>query len=286
MFRIIQFLTHYRNAVLWLFLQLIAMLLMINFNDIQRHAVGDAVLQLSGNVQLHRARIKYYFNLAEENDALKDENLSLHKRLETYKSRLNYAESVLRLDSNRLSAYDTNHVQKQFYTYVPCHAINNTTDKNYNYITLDKGSADGVRVGMGLISPRGIAGRVIRVTKDYSLALSMLSINFTLNAKIRRTGNVGMYEWAGGNSRIGLLNNVPQDVELRIGDSIVTSGYSSIFPEGFILGVIQDNKTIQGGFYKAQIALATNFDALGDLYIVEAKHVEAVDSLKVGLPQE
>ncbi len=259
---------------------------MINFNDIQRHAVGDAVLQLSGKVQERRAKVKYYFNLAEENDALKNENLLLHKRLETYKSRLSYAESVLRLDSNKLSAYDTTHVQKQFYNYVPCHAINNTTDKNYNYITLDKGSADGVKVGMGVISPRGIAGKVIRVSKDYSLALSMLSLNFTLNAKVRRTGNVGMYEWTGGSSRVGLLNNVPQDVEIKIGDSIVTSGYSSVFPEGFILGVIQDNKTIQGGFYRAEISLATNFDALGDLYIIEAKHIEAMDSLKVGLPQE
>ena len=66
----------------------------------------------------------------------------------------------------------------------------------------------------------------------------------------------------------------------------ISGNFGSSFPEGFILGVIQDNKTIQGGFYKAQIALATNFDALGDLYIVEAKHVEAMDSLKVGLPQE
>lgn len=285
MFRIIKFLTEYRNAIFWLFLQIICLVVITRYNDYQRHQVGDGVLQASGGIQARRAKIKTYFNLDKENDALKAENLHLHQRIESLKSRLNYAESLLRIDSNKIAAFDTNKIQKQFYSYIPSRAINNTTDRNYNYITLDKGRDDGVKVGMGVISPRGIAGRVIRVSKNYSLALSLLNLNFKLSVKDSRTGNVGMYEWEGGNSQYGYLKYIPQQVEIRIGDSVVTSGYSSIFPEGFIIGVISDNKDIVGGFYKAKVSLSTNYDALGDLYIVDAKHQTAVDSLMTGLPQ-
>ncbi len=285
MFRILKFLTEYRNLVYWFILQFICLIIIINYNNHQRHEVGDNVLILSRKMQSGRANVKKYFNLDTENEILKEENLVLHQKIEYLKSRLNYTEGILRLDSNKITAFDTSKIQKQLYTYIPCRAINNTTERNYNYITMDKGSDDGVKVGMGVISPRGIAGRVIRVTKDYSLALSMLNLNFKLSAKDSRTGNVGMYEWEGGSSRFGYIKYIPQEVELRIGDTIVTSGYSAVFPEGFIIGVLSDNKDIKGGFYKAKVALSTQFDAIQDLYIVEAKHRGVVDSLTLDLPQ-
>lgn len=265
-------------------LQLVCLVVITRYNDYQRHQVGEEFLQVSGGIQERRARIKSYFNLNRENDALKYENLSLHQRIAYLKSRLNHAESLLRIDSNKVAALDTNNTQKQFYKYLPARAINNSTDRNYNYITLDKGSSDGVKVGMGVISPRGIAGRIIRVSEDYSLALSLINLNFKLSVKDARTGHVGMYEWEGGSSQYGYLKYIPQQVEIRVGDSVLTSGYSSVFPEGYNVGVISDNKTIVGGFYKAKVMLATDFSALGDLYIVEAKHRQTVDSLMSGLP--
>ncbi len=285
MFRIVKFLTEYRNVVYWFILQFLAIIIIVNYNDYQRHEVGDNILQLSKAMQARRANVKNYFNLDKENRILTEENLSLHRKVEHLKSRLNYTEGILRLDSNRITAFDTNKIKKQYYSYIPCRVINNTTERNYNYITLDKGSVDGVKPGMGVISPRGIAGKVIRVTKDYSLALSMLNLNFKLSAKDSRTGNVGMYEWEGGNSRFGYIKYIPQEVELRIGDTIVTSGYSSVFPEGIIIGILSDNKVIKAGFYKAKIALSTPFDAINDLYIVEAKQREAIDSLTINLPE-
>lgn len=285
MYRIIKFLTDNRSSVIWVFLQLLCFIFIINFNNYQRHIVGDIVLSVSGKMQERRSNLKYYFNLTEENDVLKRENLVLYQRIETLKSRLSYAESALKLDSNKMMAYDTLRLQKEFYKYIPCRVMNNTTEKNYNYITLDKGAKDGVKVGMGVISSRGVAGKIIRVNDNYALALSLLNLNFTLSVKNSRTDNEGQYAWEGESSRYGYLKHVPQDVELKVGDSIVTTGFGSVFPKGFMVGVIYDNTEIISGFYKAKIALSTNFDAINDLYIVESTHQNAVDSLMQGLPQ-
>ncbi|MFN0201943.1 MAG: rod shape-determining protein MreC [Bacteroidia bacterium] len=282
MFRIIQFLSEYRNAFFWLFLQFIAIILIVNYNNAQRHVIGDWALGVSGSIQDQRTSFKNYFSLKTSNDNLMKENIVLHQKITNLRSRLDYLEGKLTSDSNKILAYDTSKVQKVTFKYTPCRSVNNSTDKDYNYITLDKGSNDGIKPGMGVISPTGVVGKVIRVSKNYSLALSMLNQKFRLSAKVSRTGNVGMYEWGGGDSRRGFLNFIPQDVELRIGDTVTTSGYAE-FPEGFIVGLISDNKQTIGGFYKAKITLSTDFTALKDLYIVEAQHIEQIDSLMNGI---
>lgn len=285
MFRIIKFLSDFRNGILWIALQVLSFWLIVTFNDAQRHTMGDTILALSGSIQEKRAGLTSYFNLTKANEELQAENIELHQNITKLKNQLEFLKDELNPDSSKIAVFDTTKLQKFAFKYIPCRAINNSTDKNYNYITLDKGVSDGVKVGMGVISPKGVAGTIVRVSQDYSLALSMLNIRFKLSAKDLRTGNVGLYEWQGGDSRYGYLKDIPQDVEIRIGDTVASSGYSSVFPEGFVIGVIADNKSTQGGFYKAKVALSTDFTALKDLYILEALHRPQIDSLKQGIEQ-
>jgi len=116
------------------------------------------------------------------------------------------------------------------------------------------------------------------------MALSVLNLSFKLSAKVKRNNNVGSLEWEGEDTRHGYLRYIPQNVELRIGDEVVTSGYSTMFPEGFPIGKIS-SLTIdsQIGSYEAEVELATDFNTLTNLYLVPARHKPALDALESGL---
>jgi rod shape-determining protein MreC len=139
-------------------------------------------------------------------------------------------------------------------------------------------------MGMGLVSPQGVAGMVIHVTKSYSLALSVLNISFKLSAKVKRNENVGSFEWTGNSTRHGYLRYIPLNAELHVGDEVVTSGYSTIFPEGFPIGKVAKIKPDpQSGAYEAEVALATDFNALSNRYLIPAMHKPQIDSLEQNL---
>lgn len=285
MFRIISFLSQYRNALLFLVLEAIALMFVVRYNDRQRHAFGDAILETTSQVQEQRAEWDRYFTLDEENMVLLRENIALRNDLAEAKKLLNVYRGLERRDSLHWLKADSLR-SREVYTYIPCRAIRNSTMRTYNYITIDKGRRHGVKEGMGLVSPQGIAGIVIRVSENYSLALSVLNLNFKLSARVKRSNNVGTFEWTGSDTRHGYLRYVPQNADLRQGDEVVTSGYSTMFPEGFPIGKIS-KLTIdhQVGSYEAEVLLATDFNALTDLYLVPALHQPELDSLEQKLNQ-
>jgi rod shape-determining protein MreC len=285
MLRLFTFLSEYRNVLLFLVLETVAMLFIVRYNDRQRHAFGDSVLETAAKVQQKRNEFDHYFMLDEENAALMQENIRLRRQVEDLKKRVNVYSGLQMRDSIAWAKADTL-LSQEVFNYMPCRAIRNTTEKNYNYITIDKGSRHGVANGMGLVSPQGIAGMVIRTGQNYSLALSVLNISFKLSAKVKRNDNVGSFEWTGADTRHGYLRYIPLNVELRVGDEVVTSGYSTVFPEGFPIGKISKiTPDTQTGAYEAEVQLATNFNALTNIYLVPAAHQPALDSLETGVNQ-
>lgn len=285
MFRLLSFLSDARNVLLFLLLEVVALVFIVRHNDRQRHAFGDAVLQTSSKIQEKRNEFDRYFMLDEENAALMRENIELRKQIARLEKRVNMYSGILMRDSIKWLAQDTI-LSREMYRYIPCRAIRATTDRNYNYITLNKGSDHGVQIGMGLVSPQGVAGMVVHVSQSYSLALSMLNISFKLSAKVKRNENVGSFEWTGSSTRYGYLRYIPINAELHVGDEVVTSGYSTIFPEGFPIGKIAKIKPDpQSGAYEVEVALATDFNALSNLYLVPSVHKPQLDSLESKLTQ-
>jgi len=153
LFRLLSFLSEYRNVLLFLALEIVALILVVRYNDRQRHAFGDAVLERSAKLQAKRAEWDHYFLLDDENLALMRENIQLRKQVSDLKKRVNIYEGEMLRDSIHWVKADSL-ISQEAYGFLPCRAIRNSTSRNYNYITIDKGSNHGVNVGMGIVSAR------------------------------------------------------------------------------------------------------------------------------------
>lgn len=306
MWRIFQFLGKFGNIILFLFLELVAMLIIISVNKPHREVSQGIFLDLSGNFSEFQASIGSYFGLGVENEKLLEQNLALHKELleardslRTYKYRRpTEAEFLLLPDSLRQDSVlvDSMMVEvvipdslfpAQGYDFLPCKAINNTVTRNYNYITIDKGYRHGIREGMGLISPQGVAGQVVDVSQNYALAQSLLNKKFNLSAKIKGNKNIGNVTWAGFDPEYATLEFIPQTSVIHVGDTVITSGFSTIFPPDYIIGTVAEfNAELQDGFFTVKVQLSTNFRGVDNMYVVTHQLKTEIDSLENRFPQE
>jgi rod shape-determining protein MreC len=299
MWRIIRFLGRFGNFLLFLFLEVIALIVIITVNKPQREISQGLLLEVSGSLAETQAAVSSYFYLETENQKLLDKiadlqsrNILLHDSLNELLHRApdNIAYIVppdsIRGDSCALEEFVRTELSAPLmpvsqYQFIPAVAINNSVDLNYNYITLNKGSIHGVKLDMGVISPEGVAGQVVEVSKHYSLALSILNRNFRTGAKLLNNTNVGTISWEGGNPSHALLDYIRQTNRIKEGDTVVTSGYSTIFPPNYMIGkVIAFNTDSQDGFFKITVELSTNFRGLNNVFLVQHSHDAEIDSLE------
>lgn len=158
----------------------------------------------------------------------------------------------------------------QIYTFVDAEIVNNSITRNDNYFTIDRGKRHGVFPNMGVIAPNGIAGIVINTTNNYALAKSILSVNkIKINAALKNTGYFGTLTWQGDNSRTMHLSDIPKYVPLKVGDTVVTDGKSSIFPQGIMIGRVAgyevDSKT---GYWDISVELNQKMGNLQKVFVV------------------
>ena len=180
----------------------------------------------------------------------------------------------------------------QIYTFVDGEIVYNTINRKDNYFTINRGKRDGVLPKMGVMAPNGIAGIVINTTNSYALVQSVLSVSkIKINASLKKSGNFGTLTWNGDNSRIMHLSEIPKYVTVKIGDTIVTDGKSSLFPKGVMIGTIAgyqvDPKT---GYWDISVELSEKMGTLSTIYVVknlkkaEVKKIE--DTMQVTIDRE
>jgi rod shape-determining protein MreC len=166
------------------------------------------------------------------------------------------------------------------YRFIPAEVINNSVNRQNNYITLNKGRKDGIRPEMGIVGPNGIVGIITNVSDNYSTGPTVLNKRWRVSAKIKNSNYFGSLLWDGLNYRIAQLNEIPFHVELAIGDTIITSGYSSVFPEGVMIGRIEDFNIGNGdNFYEINVRLSTNFMTLTYVEVVQDKDQSEIKNL-------
>jgi rod shape-determining protein MreC len=305
MWRIFRFLGRFGNFILFLALEVAALLVTITVNKPQREISQGMFLEISGGLAEVQSSISGYFNLRSENEKLLDRLGSQEILIETLKDsldvvlyrrprNLNYmvvpdsiaSDSCALLDFEALEL-PAGLMPVSSYKFIPAMAVNNSVDQNYNYITLNKGSRHGIIKDMGVISPDGIAGQVVGVSQNYSLALSLLNKKFRTGAKILHISNVGTLGWEGGNPTIARLDFIPQTSQIHIGDTVVTSGYSTVFPRDYMIGTVKEfNMETQDGFFQIKVKLATNFRGLNNLFLVKHNYQQEIDSLEKLKPNE
>ena len=220
MWRIIEFFGRYGNIVLFLFLEILSILIIISFNERQSFAFQKFSHEFSGIFSDWNRQVSAYFSLGEQNLKLQEENARLNEasvllrqEVAAYKHRFPYRRDFI-FSSDTLIALN-------YFDFLPARVINNSLNQNYNYLTLNKGEIHGIKKNMGVISPGGIAGMVISVSKNFSLALSVLNKNFRLSARVTSNRNVGSLSWDGGDPDYGNLDFIPQTSPLNVGDTLL-----------------------------------------------------------------
>lgn len=207
-----------------------------------------------------------YFSLKDKMDALAVENAKLKEKL--INAGLN---PVLDIDS-------LNTLDRQ-YQFISAKVTNNSTDRPNNYIYVNRGRVDGVKEDMGVIGNNGIVGIIIRVKENYSVANSLLHRRSFISAMIKRTGAYGDLRWIGSNPRYVHLDAIANHHTVEVGDTIVTSGYSSHFPPGVLVGVVEETNLPSGNsFHEVKVLLSNDFSSL--------EYVEIIKNLKQAQQKE
>ena len=208
--------------------------------------------------------MKAYFHLRSINEDLMERNLMLEQQLVAMQNQL----QQLWVDTTDLQSLER--VAQQGVRLYPAQVINNSLTMEDNYITLDKGSADGIRPEMGVVDARGVVGIVYKTSAHYALVISLLNSKSSISCKVVGSDYFGYLKWQGRDVQYAYLKDLPRHAEFNLGDTVVTSGYSSIFPEGIMVGTVDDIQDSHDGLsYLLKIKLATDMGQVQAVRVVE-----------------
>jgi len=273
---LIIFLRRYFNFFLFLLLEVICIVLVFRNNDFQKTAYLNSANSISARLYNRYNNVQYYFHLKATNDSLVNENARLHNILRTSYDSVTL-DNLVKTDTIRTYSTDTTRkvigIELRRYLYHAAKVVNNTVNAPINYLTIHRGSANGLRPNMGVIGPSGIVGIVRSVSPNYAVVLSLLSKgrNFGFSARLSHSKEMGTVRWYGGDAGYALMEDVPKSVRLIKGDTVVTSGYSALFPENIPIGYVESYSLTDKGStsYTIRIKLATNFYNLQYVYVVD-----------------
>ncbi|MBO6533694.1 MAG: rod shape-determining protein MreC [Muricauda sp.] len=263
--RIINFVLRYRNTFLYVFFAFIALVMTIQSHSYHQSKFFNSSRWISGSIYGAGADVSSYFNLKKENKRLVEENQRLRKMLFNAQD-----DSVAPLDST-LAIYQVLNAK----------LIKNSFTSPRNYVTIDKGEKDGVHQDMGVITTDGILGIVENVSTNFATVQSVLNTKSNINAKIKGTKYFGSLIWDAKNYRVVQLIDIPRLVPVVVGDTIVTGGMSSIFPENVPIGTIKKyDLNASQSFYNIDVELFSDMANIKNVYLIENKDREEIEELE------
>lgn len=248
---LLNLLARYNNLIIFLILEGIAFSLVVTKNNYPNTRFINGMKGLTNQMNQVISNARTYFNLRDINETLAAENIALRNSLE---------RSGTKGNTLFFSVSDT--IYRQQYQYTTAEVIDNSVNKQKNFFTINKGSRQGMKVDMAITSGDGVAGVIVGCTDNFSLARSLLNLDFRLSARIRSNGYFGSLNWDGRNFSHAILSEIPQHVMVNEGDTIETTGYSAVFPEGIMVGIVSDFEKTGGDFYKIRVSLNTDFKKL------------------------
>jgi len=269
MLRILKFIYFVRAFLLFALLEFLAIWMIVSNNSPQGAAFFNSSTELVGNALKKQADVVQFFALIDANDALEEENVRLKQ--EVLRLQVKPDSMTLAIDSTLEATFELKGAR----------VLANSLRFSENYLTLYKGAKDGIKPGMGVFNSQGIVGRIKSVSENYSVAFSVLNTNLLISAKIKSSDVFGSVQWDGGNISEVQLLYVPRHVKASKGDTIITSGFNAVFPEGILIGKISKvevNKT-DPNFLALTVKLSTDFSKLNYVYLVENTRFQELDSL-------
>lgn len=258
------FIRKYSNFLLFLLLQIIALSFLFRYNKYHEAAFMNVAGEFTGRINQRYSKVEYYFRLKKINEQLAAENEHLNQlRKENFES----------TDGNKKSVLDTVQTDSvreiRKYTWMGATVVGSTVNTQVNFITIHLGSLQDVHPNMGVVSPQGIVGTVVNVSDNYASVMTLLHRQYKVVVKLKNGGDRGTVEWDGISPMFVTLKDIPKSAKIQIGDTVVTSPTSSLFPGNLTVGTIAeivDDKS--SNFYTLKIKPATNFFNIEYVYVI------------------
>ena len=272
---LLRFIVRNYFVLLFFLFEGISMLFIVQFNSFQKSRFVNFSRNISGYVFEEFSQFSDYLGLKEQNELLISENVRLRNEIDKQPEYI----YITPVDSIRFDTVRENAGSK--YSYAPARVINNSVSRQYNVMTINRGQNHDVHSDMAVISENGVAGIIAEASGNFATVIPVINRDFRLSAKIEKNNYFGIIEWDGRDPEIVSLREIPVHVDLTDGDTIVTSGYSSIFPEGILVGTINSHSYEGGNYYQINVKLATDFrklqhvNVIRNLYLNEQQKLES-----------
>ncbi|MFP4288338.1 MAG: rod shape-determining protein MreC [Bacteroidales bacterium] len=255
---------------LFLLLQVVSFIFIVQNHQHHRSFFFNSSNYVVGSIYQINKNIVKYFSLAKTNRQLSKENNELLSQIQG---------SFLKTDQQVFTYRDT--LYQRNFSYINARVINNSVTSRNNYITLNKGRKHGVKPDMGIITSHGVIGIVRNVSQNFSTAISLLHSDSQISARIQKNNHLGTLIWEGFDYKKATMLYIPTHIDLNVGDTIVTSGFSQIFPADVFLGTIADFEIRRGdNFYTLEVDLATDFNQLDYVNVVNNIFKEELETLE------
>lgn len=261
---LLNFLVKYNYWFLFILLETASFVLLFRFNRYQQSVFFTSANAVAGKLYEAVGSVTSYFHLKETNEDLLDHNIRLEQRVAALERALLNAKSDTAL-YHSLDSIPTS----SNYSLFKARVIKNSLNRLDNYLTLNKGSEDSIRPEMGVVDANGVVGIVYKTTPHYALVISLLNSKSSLSCKIQGSDYFGYLKWEGGDTQYAYLRDLPRHAEFNVGDTVVTSGYSTVFPPGLLVGYIDEMSDSHDGLsYLLKIRLATDFGRVNDVRVI------------------
>ncbi|MBO5886312.1 MAG: rod shape-determining protein MreC [Bacteroidaceae bacterium] len=268
-------LLQYAHWVLFLILEVLSGWMLFRFNAYQGSVWFTQANAVAGQVLDYEAKLLQFIHLKDLNGQLTQDILQLQQENDSMRTLL----AQLTQDSSYTQKIQADLLAGE--KLIPAHVISNSIKQKDNFITLDKGSKDGIRTEMGVVSGTGIVGITYLVSNHYSVVLPILNTHSNISCRLRGTNYFGSLKWSGGSPLQAYMDDIPRHARCKIGDVVETSGFSSVFPAGIFVGkVIQINNSKDGLSYRLEVQLSTDLAKIRNVCIVSNSRQAELDSLQ------
>lgn len=237
----------------------------------QQAKISGALMYVKGGIAGFISDVRYFVGLKETNYILLKENIILKNRLEELSSRL--------LQNDSLDIYTHSKDLEPKFSYIPAKIISNSTNKLQNFIIIDKGKNHGIKKDMGVISSQGVVGIVSAVSDKFSYVISFLNTNQSVSAKIAPSQSFGPMVWEGRRTNYATLTEIPYHIKFMVGDTIYTSGFSTMFPADIPLGTARGSSLIKGTHHRIRVKLFQDFNTLRYVNVVINNNEAELDQI-------
>lgn len=271
MHSLFSFLVRYSSVFVFTFYVIISCVLLFDRNPYHHHVYMTSAGKLASTVYEEANAFTSYFHLRDINEDLQRRNASLEAEVIGLRHQLRSYKEASYADSMTVTEV------LNPYSFIIAHVINNSITRPYNYITIEKGELDGIKPEMGVVDQNGVVGVVNIVATHSSRIISLLNPNFRLSCRVKGSDSFGSLVWDGRTYEEAVLEELPKHTVFKQGDTIVTSGYSAVFPEGIPVGtVIGKARDANDNFFTLRVKLLTDFSQLSTVRIISNELKEEI----------